>query len=56
MDSVRKYHQLALDCLNRAEAARDPAIQGQMLRMAELWARLADRAEEGDSSWRQEAA
>jgi len=36
MDSVRKYHQLALDCLNLAEAARDPAIRGQMLQMVEL--------------------
>ena len=48
MDSVRKYHQFALDCLNLAEAARDPAIRDQMLRMVELWARLADRAEETD--------
>jgi hypothetical protein len=46
MDSIRKYHQLALDCLNLPDAARDPAIQNQMLRMAELWARLADRAED----------
>jgi len=52
MNSVHKYHQLALDCLNLAEAARDPAIQDQMLRMAELWARLADRAEERDQPHR----
>ena len=52
MDSARKYHQLALDCLSLAEAARDPAIQDQMLRMAERWAKLADRAEEKDQSHR----
>jgi hypothetical protein len=46
MDSIRNYHQLALDCLNLAQAARDPAIQDRILRMAELWARLADRSEE----------
>jgi hypothetical protein len=40
MDSVRKYHQLALDCLNLAAGTRDPAMQDQMLRMAERWARL----------------
>ena len=45
MDAVRKYHQLALDCLNLAEAARDPATQDQMLRLAEFCARLADGAE-----------
>jgi hypothetical protein len=50
MDSVRKYHQLALDCLDLAEAARSPAIRDQMIQMAELWARLADRAEEKDQS------
>jgi len=48
--SARKYHQVALDCLNLAEAARDPVIQDQMLRMAERWAKLADRAEERDQS------
>jgi len=44
--SARKYHQLALDCLSLAEAARDPAVQDQMLRMAERWARMADHAED----------
>jgi len=48
--SARKYHQVALDCLNLAEAARDPVIQDQMLRMAERWAKLAYRAEERDQS------
>src|SRR6266516_7545011 len=45
MDSVRKYHQLALDCMNLAEAAHDPATQGQLLRLAEFCARLANHAE-----------
>jgi len=46
METARKYHQLALDCLQMAEATHDVAIQDQMIRMAELWARLADRAED----------
>ncbi len=29
MESVRAYHQLALDCLNPAEAALTPAIREQ---------------------------
>jgi hypothetical protein len=52
MESAHKYHQLALDCLNLAEAARSPAIRDQMIGMAELWAKLADRAEEKDQSHR----
>ena len=44
-----KYHELALDCLNLAEAAHDPTTQDQLLRLAERWARLADRAEGGAS-------
>jgi hypothetical protein len=47
MDATRKYHRLALDCLQMAEAAHDPATQDALIRLAELWARLADRAESG---------
>jgi hypothetical protein len=50
MDAVQKYHQLALDCLNLAEAVSDPATQGQMLRLAEFCARLADDSENKSSS------
>jgi hypothetical protein len=50
MEAARNYHQLALDCLNLAEATRDPSIQDAMIRMAERWARLADRAEETEQS------
>jgi hypothetical protein len=46
MDAIRKYHQLALDCLNLAEATRDPATQDQMLRLAEFCAKLADDSED----------
>ena len=46
MDAVRKYHQLALDCLNLAEATRDPATQNQMFRLAEFCAKLAEDSEE----------
>jgi hypothetical protein len=37
-------------CLNLAEAARDPATQGQMLRLAEFCARLADDSENNKAS------
>ncbi len=46
MDAAQKYHQAALDCLNLAEAARDPITQDRLIRLAEQWARAADRAEE----------
>jgi hypothetical protein len=36
---------LAWDCLQFSEATRDVAAQQKMVRLAELWARLADRAE-----------
>jgi len=55
MNAAAKYHELALDCLNLAEAAHDPATQDQVLRLAERWARLADRPEGGaDSCWADE--
>jgi hypothetical protein len=47
--AARKYHELALDCLNLAQAARDPATQDQVLPLAERWARLADCAKGGKS-------
>jgi len=43
---------MALECLELAEATRDPASQDALIRMAELWARLADRAEaKSPSRW-----
>ncbi len=52
MGAARNYHRMALECLELAEAARDPASQDALIRMAELWARLADRAEaKSPSRW-----
>jgi len=48
MEATSKYHRLALDCLELAEAARNPAVREQMIRLAELWARMADGAERPD--------
>ena len=45
MAAARNYHRMALECLELAEAARDPVSQDTLLRMAERWAMLADRAE-----------
>jgi hypothetical protein len=45
MGPTRNYHRMALECLELAESARDPASQDMLIRMAELWASLADRAE-----------
>jgi hypothetical protein len=41
MDATGRYEQLALDCLNLADAARDPTVREQLLHRAEYWARLA---------------
>ena len=43
MDTAREYHRLALDCLELAEASRDPIVREQMVRLAELVARMHDR-------------
>ena len=50
MSAAQDYHRMALECLELAETARDPASQDALIHMAEFWARLADRAEEGSSS------
>jgi hypothetical protein len=50
MGAAQNYHRMALECLELAEAARDPASQDALIRMAELWAGLADRAEAKSSS------
>jgi anti-sigma factor NepR-like protein len=42
MQAAREYHQLALDCLELAEAPRDPTVREQMIRLATRWARMAD--------------
>jgi hypothetical protein len=44
MQAAHQYHRLALDCLELAEAARDPSVRDHMIRLAELWASMADRA------------
>jgi hypothetical protein len=46
MDPASKYHELALECLDLAVGTRDLETREQMIRLAELWARLADRAED----------
>jgi hypothetical protein len=46
MDPASKYHELALECLDLAVGTRDVEAREQMIRMAELWARLADRADD----------
>ena len=54
--AVKKYHQLAVDCLSLAEAAREPSMQDRLIHLAALWARMADRAEEMERPRRNEAA
>jgi len=46
MDPASKYHDFALECLDLAVGTRDLETREQMIRMAELWARLADRAKD----------
>jgi hypothetical protein len=45
MGSAQMYRQNALECLSLAEVSRNQATQESMVRLAELWARLADRNE-----------
>ena len=52
MDPASKYHELALECLDLAVGTRDVETREQMIRMAELWARLADRAGDRKKSTR----
>ena len=50
MSAAQDYHRMALECLDLAETARDPASQDTLIHMAEFWARLADGAEARSSS------
>jgi hypothetical protein len=46
MPAVQQYHRAAFDCLELAQATRDPEVREQMVRLAEVWARLAARQED----------
>jgi hypothetical protein len=46
MDAPEKYRQLALQCLSLAEGLRDPACRAEMVRLAQAWAKLAERGSE----------
>jgi hypothetical protein len=35
MDAIGRYEQLALDCLNLADASRDPTVREQLVHRAE---------------------
>jgi hypothetical protein len=43
MPAVRQYRRIALDCLDLSETTCDPGVREQMVRLAQLWARLALR-------------
>jgi hypothetical protein len=45
MDAARHYSQIALDCVNLADMSPDRATQDSMMRLANVWVRLADQAE-----------
>jgi hypothetical protein len=45
MYSQRKYQELAFDCLKFAEGTCNPGTRDAFIRMAEVWAAQADRAE-----------
>ena len=55
MQAAQDYHRLAPDCLDLAEATRDPEIREQMIRLAEHCARIADR-QEGRTEHERQAA
>jgi hypothetical protein len=39
-----EYRMAALDCVELAEASRDPHSRMVLLKMAQMWAHLADQA------------
>ena len=45
MQAARDYQQLALECWELGEAARDPDVREQMIRLAKQCARMADRTQ-----------
>jgi hypothetical protein len=44
MDNSRAYHHLAVDCLKVAGKTQHPETRDDMIRLADLWERLAAQA------------
>ena len=55
MRAAQEYHRLTLNCLDLAEATRDPKMREQMIRLAEHCAWIADR-QEGRTEHERQAA
>ena len=45
MENSRSYHRLAADCLKVAGKTQDPETREDMIRLADLWERLAAQAQ-----------
>ena len=45
MDKSRSYHRLAEHCLKMAGKTQDPETREDMIRLADLWERLAAQAQ-----------
>ena len=45
MDKSGSYHRLAEDCLKVAGKSQDPETREDMIRLADLWERLAAQAD-----------
>jgi hypothetical protein len=48
MKAPAEYRQVALDCIELADAARDPAAREAMIHLARQCAELARRADSSD--------
>jgi len=45
MENSRSYHRLAADCLKVAGKTQDPETREDMIRLEDLWERLAAQAQ-----------
>jgi hypothetical protein len=50
MDNSRSYHRLAADCLKVASKTQDAETREDMIRLADLWERLAAQAHKNATS------
>lgn len=48
MSRAEQYRHYAAECIRLAQQSHDPSEKDTLLRMAETWRRLAERADEND--------
>lgn len=50
--SPQQYRQAALDCIQLADATKDSKTRVALLKLAQMWAQLADQAVKNDRVYR----